>query len=149
MKRQLYDKERIYIQYPYNPALFTCMWKHHCGTGVLCVGLITALLKLGSGLICCVLGRLACYRIEKCQMFYKLHSPHVDQVLCESDRLGVPRHGDGAVHAAPHGPDAAAARRGRVAVLAVGDSDHCAAELATCGREGGANVIEDYDRKLR
>ena len=63
-----------------------------------------------------------------------IDSPHVDQVLCESDRLGVPRHGDGAVHAAPHGPDAAAARRGRVAVLAVGDSDHGAAELATEGR---------------
>ena len=83
------------------------------------------------------------------ETFYTFRSPHVDQVLCESDRLGVPRHGDGAVHAAPHGTHAAAARRGRVAVLAVGDSDHCAAELATCGREGGASVIQNYDRKLR
>ena len=72
--------------------------------------------------------------LTHCETFHPFRSPHVDQVLCESDRLGVPRHGDGAVHAAPHGPDAAAARRGRVAVLAVGDSDHGAAELATEGR---------------
>ena len=57
-------------------------------------------------------------------------SPHVDQVLCESDRLGVPRHGDGAVHAAPHRAEAAPARRGRrVAVVAVGDADHGSAYL--------------------
>ena len=69
--------------------------------------------------------------------FYTFRSPHVDQVLCESDRLGVPRHGDGAVHAHTHAAQPAAAapaaRRGRVAVLAVGDADHGAAQLAAGG----------------
>ena len=92
------------------------MWAILVGQGWYYVWvLITALLKLGSGSICSVLVRSVCHLCG-------LHSPHVDQVLCESDRLGVARHGDGAVHAHPHAAQPAAApaaRRGRIAVLAV------------------------------
>jgi hypothetical protein len=45
--------------------------------------------------------------------------PHVDQVLCERNGLGVARDGDGAVRVAAG-----------LSVLAVGDSDHGTAQLS-------------------
>ena len=45
--------------------------------------------------------------------------PHVDQVLCECNGLGVARDGDGAVRVAAG-----------LAVLAVGNPDHGTAQLS-------------------
>ena len=49
----------------------------------------------------------------------ELHWPHVDEVLGQGDALAVPADGDGSVQVG-----------GGVAVLAVGDADHRAADLS-------------------
>ena len=49
---------------------------------------------------------------------FPMHPPHVDEILREGDGLAVAADGDGAVEVG-----------GRVAVLAVGDADHGAADL--------------------
>ena len=54
--------------------------------------------------------------------------PHINQVLCERDGLGVSGHGDGSIHAS-----ARATVGQRIALFAVGNSDHRAAQLPDFG----------------